>query len=105
MPVNHPMRRLCCGESPSDERPELLEDGLLEGTELVGPPLRNVNFSAVKDTRVNEDVTVQFRAEFFNFFNTPNFAQPNVFFGSPGFGRVLSARDSRELQFGVKLLF
>ena len=70
-----------------------------------GPPLRNVNFSAVKDTRVNEDVTVQFRAEFFNFFNTPNFAQPNVFFGSPGFGRVLSARDSRELQFGVKLLF
>lgn len=70
-----------------------------------GPPLQNVNFSAVKDTHLAEDVTLQFRAEFFNFLNTPNFGQPNIFFGTPGFGRILSARDGREVQFGVKLLF
>jgi hypothetical protein len=45
------------------------------------------------------------RAEFFNLFNTPNFDQPNIFFGTPGFGRILSARDGREIQFGLKLLF
>ena len=70
-----------------------------------GPPLREVNFSLLKDTKLAEDVTLQFRAEFFNFFNTPNFGAPNIFFGTPGFGRILSARDGRELQFGVKLLF
>ena len=70
-----------------------------------GPPLREVNFSFLKDTKLADDLTLQFRAEFFNFFNTPNFRNPNIFFGTPGFGRILSARDGRELQFGVKLLF
>jgi hypothetical protein len=72
---------------------------------LPGPSLRNVNLSLLKDTSVGETATLQFRAEFFNVFNTPNFDQPNIFFGTPGFGRVLSARDGREVQFGLKLLF
>jgi hypothetical protein len=59
----------------------------------------------LKDTALGESATLQFRAEFFNLLNTPNFDQPNIFFGTPGFGRVLSARDSREIQFGLKLLF
>jgi hypothetical protein len=70
-----------------------------------GPPLHEMNFSLLKDTQIAGDLKLQFRAEFFNFFNTPNFLNPNIFFGTPGFGRVLSARDGRELQFGVKLLF
>jgi hypothetical protein len=45
------------------------------------------------------------RAEFFNALNTPNFHSPNIFFGTPGFGQIGSARNSRELQFGIKLLF
>jgi hypothetical protein len=70
-----------------------------------GPPLHEVNFSVLKDTKLAEDLTLQFRAEMFNFFNTPNFLNPSIFFGTPGFGRILSARDGRELQFGVKVLF
>lgn len=72
---------------------------------VVGPALRNIDFSLLKDTRLGESATLQFRAEIFNLFNTPNFNQPNNFFGTPGFGRTLSARDGREIQFGVKLLF
>ena len=72
---------------------------------ISGPSLRNVNVSLLKDTPLGEDATLQFRAEFFNVMNTPNFGLPNIFFGTPGFGRVLSARDGREIQFGLKLLF
>ena len=72
---------------------------------LSGPPLRTFHLSMLKDTAVTETVKLQLRAEFFNLFNTPNFDQPNIFFGTPGFGRILSARDGREVQFGLKLLF
>jgi len=72
---------------------------------LSGPPLRTLHLSLLKDTAVTETVKLQLRAEFFNLFNTPNFDQPNIFFGTPGFGRILSARDCREIQFGLKLLF
>jgi hypothetical protein len=72
---------------------------------IAGPSLRNVNLSFLKNTPLTETTTLQLRAEFFNVSNHPNFAQPNNFFGTPGFGRVLSARDGREIQFGLKLLF
>lgn len=70
-----------------------------------GPSLRTLNLSMLKDTRIGETATLQFRAEFFNVLNTPNFGQPNIFMGTPGFGRILSARDGREMQFGLKFLF
>ena len=70
-----------------------------------GPGFYNVDFSAIKDTVLSEDLTLQFRTEFFNLMNTPNFHSPNIFFGTPGFGQIGSARNAREIQFGVKLLF
>jgi hypothetical protein len=70
-----------------------------------GPGLANVDFSLLKDTQITEGATLQFRAEFFNLLNTPSFMNPNIFFATPGFGRILAARDGREVQFGVKLIF
>ncbi len=72
---------------------------------LGGPSYRNVNFSLVKNTAITEEVTVQFRAEFFNLFNHPNFGLPDNFVGSPSFGRLYSADSPRRIQFGLKLLF
>ena len=46
---------------------------------LRGPGFDNLNFSLVKDTAVGflgEGGKVEFRAEFFNLFNHPNFASP-----------------------------
>lgn len=70
-----------------------------------GPGLANVDFSVLKDIQIAEAATLQLRAELFNLLNTPNFLNPNIFFGTPGFGRVLAARDGREVQFGMKLIF
>jgi hypothetical protein len=55
---------------------------------LTGPPFRNWDFSVVKDTKVGflgEAGAIQFRAEFFNVLNHPNFALPNgvAFSGDP----------------------
>ena len=40
-----------------------------------------------------------------NLFNRANFDVPNRIFGSPSFGQVSSARNPREMQFGLRLSF
>ena len=72
---------------------------------LDGPSYKNVNFSIVKNTAIREAATIQFRTEFFNLFNHPNFGLPDNFVGSPSFGRLVSADSPRRIQFGLKLLF
>jgi hypothetical protein len=70
-----------------------------------GPSYQNVNLSLAKNAAIKESVNLQFRAEFFNIFNHPNFGLPDNFVGSPTFGSILSAESPRRVQFGVKLLF
>jgi hypothetical protein len=72
---------------------------------LDGPASQTINLSLVKNTRLREGVSLQFRAEAFNFLNHPNFNLPDIFVGSPTFGHILSAQDPRHIQFGLKLLF
>ncbi|MGH9775136.1 MAG: TonB-dependent receptor domain-containing protein [Candidatus Acidiferrales bacterium] len=43
---------------------------------LRGPSFKQFDFSLFKDTKLTERLTMQLRAEFFNFFNHPNFANP-----------------------------
>jgi Carboxypeptidase regulatory-like domain/TonB dependent receptor/TonB-dependent Receptor Plug Domain len=40
------------------------------------PHYRNFDFSLTKDTKLTERLTMQLRADFFNIFNHPNFANP-----------------------------
>ena len=66
----------------------------------------NFDLSLIKDTRLKESLTLQFRAEALNLTNTPVFAPPNTVFGSPQFGVVSAqANQPRVLQFALKLLF
>ena len=60
-----------------------------------------------KNTRFRERWKLQFRAEFFNFFNHTNFFQParTVNVAAPAFGSISSATRPREMQFGMKLEF
>jgi hypothetical protein len=53
---------------------------------LIGPPFKEFNFSVFKDTALTERVNLQLRAEFFNLFNHPNFANPELpnFIADPG---------------------
>ena len=48
---------------------------------------------------------LELRWEVFNALNKANFDLPNRIFGTPNFGRIFSAKNPREMQFGVKLSF
>lgn len=80
---------------------------------LEGPGFKNVDFTLQKVTSLGESVDLQFRAEFFNIFNHPNFDLPDRNFvpgpggvnANPNFGVVTSAKNSRQIQFGLKLIF
>ncbi len=72
---------------------------------LRGPRHFNADLGILKNTRVNERVNVQFRAEFFNIFNNVNFRLPNATLTSPAVGRITTAFDSRIIQFGLKVAF
>src|SRR5580700_4267597 len=78
---------------------------------IYGPNFRNVDFSVLKGFKLGE-TSLEFRAEFFNVFNHPAFAQPNTTFGTPGFGeifntlgRTLGAGTSRQIQLALKFSF
>ena len=60
--------------------------GNAPGGILLGPGQNNWDMSLSKTTRIRETQSVQFRAEFFNAFNHPQFALPNISLsgGSPG---------------------
>jgi hypothetical protein len=80
------------------------------GTYL-GPGLAGLDLSLVKDIAVTERVNLQFRSEFFNILNHTNLGTPNaiVFSGtsiSPSAGLITTtATTSRQIQFGLKLIF
>jgi hypothetical protein len=81
-------------------------------TTLTTPGLANFDLSFFKSFNVTEGSRVQFRAEFFNLFNRPNFGSPTTSLwssnGRPSTnaGRISSTRTSaRQIQFGLKYIF
>jgi hypothetical protein len=78
---------------------------------LRGPGLFNTDIALLKDIKISERYTLQFRAEAFNAFNNVNFGQPDGLWTdeAPGiltFGQLLSTSTApRILQFAFKLLF
>ena len=85
--------------------------GTLGRGTFTGPGLADVDVSLFKNTAVAEKATLQFRAEFFNLLNHANFGPPNatVFSGgavSASAGLITAtATTSRQIQFGLKLIF
>jgi hypothetical protein len=73
---------------------------------LHGPGRTNFDLSLFKDVPFNERVKLQFRAECFNCFNTPQFDLPNAAIGAGNAGTITAIVGTpRQLQFGAKLLF
>ena len=78
---------------------------------LTGPGLATVDLSLFKNAALSERVSLQFRAESFNLFNRPNFGPPNSIVFSAGAvnssaGIITSTTTtSRQIQFGLKLIF
>ena len=62
--------------SATDCVPGTRHYGNLGRNALVGPTYKQWDFAIYKDTAITERVKAQFRAEFFNILNHPNFANP-----------------------------
>lgn len=73
--------------------------------DLVGPPYKNWDFNLFKDFPIMDQLTAQFRAEFFNILNHTNYGQPNVTVTSTAFGDITSSIAPRKIQFALKLSF
>lgn len=71
----------------------------------VGPRYSDWDFSIFKNFRVTESKDIQFRAEFFNILNHPNFRLPDSDISSPTFNHIQAALDPRVVQLALKFLF
>ncbi|HLH35756.1 MAG TPA: hypothetical protein VKX41_13870, partial [Alloacidobacterium sp.] len=68
--------------------------------------VRNIDFSLFKEFPFREHITAQFRAEAFNFFNTPRFSGPGTVLGNADFGVVSSQANSpRQIQLALRVFF
>jgi len=72
---------------------------------LDGPGFASINVSMLKNQRITESLTAQFRAEAFNVTNRVNLNLPDGFLRSGTFGQVTSASQPRRIQFALKFLF
>lgn len=82
-----------------------------------GPGLATCDFSAIKETRIRENLSLQFRAEIFNLLNRANFNTPNLIVFTPPTtanptglsgtaGAITStSTTSRQVQFALKVLW
>ena len=71
---------------------------------LFGPGLKNLDLSLSKSFPLGETRRLQFRAESFNFTNTPAFGQPAATITAAGAGAITSAGDPRLIQFALKFI-
>ena len=95
------------------------EQGIFQGNigrnTLLSPGVANMDVTFTKNTAIRwlgESGSLQFRAEFYNLLNRPNFANPafNLFTNTGArrsdAGQIIETRlTARELQFGLKLIF
>lgn len=74
---------------------------------LRGPAQQNVDFSVFKNFPFREDMNLQFRAEAFNLFNTPEFGLPYNAVDATGLAGSISStiHAPRQLQLALKLTF
>ena len=73
---------------------------------LFGPGLFDMDYSLFRNIPIKERLRLQFRAEFFNVFNHPNFGNPSTTFNTSSFGSITgTTTDNRDIQFGLKLSF
>lgn len=71
------------------------------------PGQRNVDFSIFKDFPFTERFRLQFRSEFFNLANTPQWGQPGATQGDSTFGVITGtqANSQRHVQFALRFMF
>ena len=68
--------------------------------------IKNLDLTIIKHIPIKESLRAEFRAEFFNAFNRPQFQAPNMTFGSGSFGQVTVQENlPRVIQLALKIHF
>jgi hypothetical protein len=82
-----------------------------------GPGAWQMDLGMIKRVSVAERAQLEFRSEFFNFFNHPQYGLPQATFGVQGFASIIQTVNTttpvspigsgtpREIQFALKLRF
>jgi hypothetical protein len=64
------------------------------------------DLSVLKNTRLREGMNLQFRAEFINALNHPQFSDPSTSVTSKSFGTITGTSQlPRTVQLGLKIIF
>jgi hypothetical protein len=85
--------------------PYTLPNGSRTEPNLRNPGMSTFDLGLSRSQKIRERVNLQFRAEFFNAFNTPQFDAPTGSLTSVNFGKIVSASGARNIQLGLRLSF
>lgn len=73
---------------------------------LTSDGLATMDFSLTKNIRLTETARMQFKGEFFNFTNHPNFGIPDNRIDQPSAGSISSTiTTSRQIQLGIRIVY
>jgi hypothetical protein len=79
--------------------------GSIGRNSMIGPKMTNLDATIARTFHVKEKVAAQFRAEFFNVANHPNYNLIGRIVNDPTFGIVQNQLSPRQIQFALKLAF
>jgi hypothetical protein len=94
-------------QPPNNSANVRLRPGNVARNLFTGPGTSNLDLSLFKNFKFKERFVTQFRAEFYNFTNTPQFAQPNGDITSGQAGQITDTRlgTERQIQFAIRFSF
>lgn len=72
---------------------------------VTDPGTQTIDTSVMKFFSPSERIRIEFRGDFFNVFNRANFNPPGPTLNTANFGVISSAKDPRQIQFGLKATF
>ncbi len=119
-PYCHPRTPSCWFNPAAFVIPPPGQFGSVGRNSLVGPGVNDFDFGLYKNNRIGERYNIQFRSQFYNLFNRPNFGAPTLSFLAPAgnnpnpanFGIIRQTRaprgdasSSRQIEFGLKVYF
>ncbi len=88
--------------------PALADFGNLGKDSFRGPSVWNYDMDLIKNfypVQSRENISMQVRGDFFNFFNHTELNDPNTSMNSASFGRITSAAGPRIIQLSLKVFF